>query len=1132
MRYKYTKFSVISILLTFTLGGSMHVDAAASAVTTNFKRESVLKSGHWVKVKIESSGMQRISYATLKEWGFDNPSAIAVYGNGGRALPRGNSEYRIDDLAKCPVIHANNGIVFYGASADYFKYDSTSDLFKLVQHSYDSGGYYFITSSSVPSGPPEVRSVSQEASALFDSYDDLAYYSRFSYNIIKSGSRWLSDRFDSNNSSRQYEFSFSNIKIGEPIQIYAPLIGRSNSTTKFKITVNGSQQLADVSVPAVVMGSTEGLYADESALNATMLATGNSLKLTIDYTSANTSSLGWLEYINVAARSNLNLRGNQLIFRNRDQLSSMGAVKYVVSGGSSASQVWDVTNVATPVQVTSSLDAGNFSFVDNGGIVSEYVIFNPSGSFAEPKLVGRVENQNLHSMESVNYVIVAHPSFVNEALRLAEAHIVNQELSVAVVTTTQIYNEFSSGSRDITAIRDFLRMLYSRADTGNPNRLKYLLLFGDGSFDNRNEASDNPNLIPTYQSVNSFHQSNSYVSDDYYGFLDDNEGNSDSSDRLDIAVGRFPVFTAEQAAAVVNKSITHMTNADAGVWKRQVMFLGDDGDSNLHMSQSDGIATSLAKNSPEFEISKIYLDNYPVEISSSGKRYPDAFAEVNRLINNGVLLFNFVGHGGGSGLTEEGVLNKASIQSWNNARKLPMFITATCEFARFDDKNNISAGELVLLNPNGGGMALFTTTRIAYSHTNNTMNTLLFNNLFKTDDDGKKMAIGTIIQMTKNGTGNNTYKMNFTLLGDPALKLSYPENKVVTRKINGVPSADFTSSLTAMSSNTIEGDVVDDSGNVISDFNGTVNVSIYDKPITIQTLGNEGSSFRYSDYKNIIYKAAVKVSGGCFSFSFIVPKDIRYNIGEGRISYYAISNDKEVEAVGADNSILIGGVVDDVPNDVIGPSIDMYLNNESFRDGQKVSPSPLLIVHLEDESGINTTGAGIGHDVIFILNGDIANPVVLNEYFETDLHNPRRGTVLYQLSSLPVGKHTLRIRAWDVMNNSSEKTINFEVKGGSALEVIDPIVYPNPSVIGLSELSVAFNHDAYNSLLTISTEIFSLSGALLKKDNQTVKSEGSRVGPVKVNTQGVDAGIRLLRVKATSDDGREGSFSKKIMLIR
>ncbi len=1124
---RYKKATQYTIELSNKQETAMKIKAAATA----FKNESVLNSGKWIRIRVDHTGIHSISHTTLRQWGFNDPAMVAIYGNGGQMLPTYNSADRHDDLTPCAIIHHNSSILFYARGADGYQYDANTDLFEYQTHQYETYAYYFITEQAEHPSPAEKDYRSLTATEAITSFNDMAHHEVNQYNLLRSGQQWFGERFDSYTPMRSFSFSFPQLDQTKEINIKVSAAARSSSTSRFDVTFN-NEYLDEISIYSVPLYSEEYMFANENSISHQKLMNQNDITLGLNFSSGFTNALGWLDYITINAHSKLIMTAAQQSFRSTRTITAQTAVRFMLENATENTIVWDVTSPSSPERVLGDLNEGILAFNMPTGSLRELIAFDPNGSFPEPTLQETVVNQNLHALQPVNFIILTHPNFYSQAQRLAESHMQKQNLSVAIVTPQQIYNEFSSGSRDITAIRDFLRMLYKRADTKDHNRLKYLLLFGDGSYNNKADEADNPNFIPTYQSANSLHQSYSYVSDDIYGYLDDEEGVNETRDRLDIGIGRFPVQTVQQAQYAVDKSIRHMEGGTAGSWKKTLAFVGDDGDSNIHMLQANDLTKVIAQRNPEFDITKIYLDSYIPTVSSSGTTYPDANTDINRAINDGALIFNYTGHGSSKALSHESVVTLASIQSWNNANKLALFVTATCQFTRYDERSETSAGEQTFLNPWGGAIALFTTTRIAYSNNNSTINTALFDYAFQRDTEGNKYSMGEIIQKTKNATGTNSYKMSFTLIGDPALPLQNPENNITTDSINGIAIEAFDQSLTAMSSNTISGSIRNNQGFVLSNFNGTVTITIFDKPLSIKTRGNVGTPFTYSAYQSVIFKGSAKVTNGRFSTSFIVPKDIRYNIGSGRISYYAHDEANKVEASGANNNIQIGGVSGNPVNDTTGPKVKLWLNNQSFKNGQKVGTSPLLLAHINDDSGINTTGIGIGHDITLFIDDDRSSPIILNSYYETDMLDFTNGTLTYQLSKLTTGKHTLELRVWDNMNNSSTASINFEVVGSKGISINSSVLYPNPCSISQDQLKLVFDHDEYNATLKMNIRIFNLTGQLIRQQQEHVTAEGNSISPIVVNTSNIQPGLYLLDVKISSTNGREGTFSKKIMFIQ
>ncbi|MQY79206.1 MAG: type IX secretion system sortase PorU, partial [Bacteroidetes bacterium] len=719
----------------------------------------------------------------------------------------------------------------------------------------------------------------------------------------------------------------------------------------------------------------------------------------------------------------------------------------------------------------------------------------------------------------------------------AEYHINSDNLAIEVVTPGQIFNEFSSGAPDVAAIRDFVKMIYDR---GTPeNLIKYLLLFGDGSFDNISEHENNTNYILTYQSENSIRPTQSYVTDDFFGLLDDTEGGSDGL--IDIGIGRLPVTTVEEAQEIVDK-ITRYGNPEAmGDWRNNICFIGDDEDNNIHMRDANTLATFIDTVYPSFNVQKIFLDAYPQVSSPRGESYPEVNTAINNRINSGALIINYTGHGNERGLAHEQILSMDDIPSWKNKNRLPLFITATCEFSRFDDidreingeiKRKTSAGEKVILNTLGGGIGLLTTTRLVYSSPNFILNQNFYKYAFKRDSQMKPYKLGDILRLTKNVSGSGINKRNFTLLGDPALALSYPLYNIITDSINGhdIETAD---TLEALSRVTISGHIENLTGEIMDTFSGIVYPMVFDKPSTVTTLGNDETPvMQFMVQDNVLYKGKASVSNGNFSFSFVVPKDISYNIDYGKISYYATNS--VFDANGVYKEILIGGFSTDYLSDEEGPEIELYMNNRNFVSGGITDENPKILAFISDPNGINTVGNGIGHDITAVLDDDYRNLIVLNNYYESDLNSYQSGKVEYPLSGLSEGNHIIVLKIWDILNNSAEASIEFVVTRSSGFIIEELFNYPNPFT---DNTSFVFEHNQAESELNILLQVFTLSGKIIKTIETQIYSDGFRSDPIiwdGLDDHGnkIGTGIYIYRLQVRSSNDQMVVKTQKLVILR
>ena len=1093
---------------------------------------SVLANGDWYKISTVENGVHKLSYANLLDLGINinniQTQDIKLYGNGGGMLPRLNSDFRHTDLVEnaIQIYDSNNNgifesedyILFYGQSPNKWIFNSSSGYFTYQRHLYSDEVFYFLTIDNTSPGKRiQQKTVFSNPTVTISTYNDYRIHELELENLLQSGRQWFGERLDYQ-SNHNFDFYFSELVQSSPIAVKTEVVARSISSSNCLVSVNENTS-ALINIPQV-SSSFSAEYAKIASSTIEITSNSSNVNINLQYSSNDNSAMAWLNYIELNVRRKLKMTtNNAILFRDALHISpTIG--KFEIEDANQVS-VWDVSD-PTDVSVLPTVIIGNtLSFNDSLSDIREYIAFR-SSTLLSPNLLGSINNQNLHNLDSdIQYVIIAHSNFLDAANRLADFHSNHSNLNSIVVTPDEIYNEFSSGMQDVTAIRDFLKMLYDRPDS----QLKYVLLFGDGSYDPKNRIPDNTNFIPTYQSFNSTSPTNTYVTDDYFGLLDDNEGLF-LNDLIDIGIGRFPVSTQEEAGILVDKVEYYYSQVSFGSWRNDIVFIADDGDANdqnVHMWQADSLANIVDDNYQDLNISKIYLDNYYQESTPAGPRSQAAQDAINNKINKGALLVNYTGHGGKLGWTQERILEVDQINNWENDY-LPLFMTATCKFSYFDDPEQKSAGEYVLLNEKGGAIALLSTTRLVYSSPNYNLNTKFINVLFE-KEDGVFPTIGDIFRKTKVLSGSALNNRNFTLLGDPALRLAYPEYDVETTFINDT--------LRALSEVTIEGRIVDEIG-LLSNFNGTVVVTVFDKEVIRTTLGQESCSpMPYRDQNNILYKGTASVINSEFSISFIVPKDIAYHYAQGRISYYAISNDSLVDAGGNDENFIIGGIDNNIIDDYEGPEISLYMNTRNFLDGGITDSDPTLIADIFDVSGINMVGNGIGHDITAILDGNTTIPYILNEYYQSNQDDYTRGTVSFPFSSLENGEHTITFKIWDVFNNSSEKTINFIVTDDNIFTIADYKCYPNPFT---NSTEFYFQHNKSNQNLDVIIEIFSIEGRLVKTIEKEYFDNGYLIGPINwdgTNDYGekVSQGMYIAQLYIISEDSDVAKKAVRLILL-
>lgn len=1097
-----------------------------------YKTQSILSSGKWIRMSSDIAGILKISYSKLSDLGISDPANVAVYTNGGFMLPKMNNIDYPDDLTQIPVIHSQdksgaNCIFFYSPGSTEWNYDSKTSRFVQSINLYTDSTFFYLSSDVAASPvPTSEESLTETPDTTFITYIARDFYEEENINLIESGRYWYSDLL-MDLIKKSYSFDFPNAITTQNAKITTVTAARCSTPPSMTVKINSSVSNT-INFLQTSTSSTSGDWAKTN--ESTWIAPAKET-ITVDFT-YNTSGTGgdaWLDYITLNVPSTLTFTGSQLDFRT-DQALNYNKVGFTISETTTNCIVLNTYNPLDPKQIKTSFnsDLKEMTFTDNGGLINEYTIFDPiNGTFSSPKFSASIDNQNIHGLPSYEMIIVTHPDFIDQASTLAEFHRQNDNMSVLVVTTDEVYNEFSSGLPDPAGIRNMFRMFYKNGENSGIS-FKYALLFGDGSYNNRLLNSTYNNFIPTYESKNSITQEvGSYVTDDFYGLLEDSEGESEGT--LDIGIGRIPCASTSEAEIVVSKISDYYDTKTLGDWRNVICFLADDENGNGFMQDSEDLIDLIDSNYPGFTPKKIYFDAYQQISTSGGMSYPDATDAINESVNEGALIVNYIGHGNPQSMAHENVLTISDISSWKNSLALPLFITATCEFGRFDGEST-SAGEEILLNPSGGGIALFTTTRTVSSGENQELCINFYSNIFK-QQSGEKLRLGDVMKNAKNATYDDTNKLCFTLLADPALRLAFPKYKVITTTINDldINSSDIT--IGALEKVTIKGEVTDaESGTIISNYSGNITTVIYDKVDTIETLANdEGSTpFRFPVQNNVIYKGVSTVTDGSFELSFIVPKDISYDTGFGKIIYY--TTDNETDGNGANSSFKIGGSSDDAIVDDDPPEIGMYLNNENFKSYDEVSSSALLLIDLYDESGINTAGTGIGHDLVAVLDSDYSNEIVLNDYYSSIADSYQKGKISYLLSDLEPGTHKIWIRVWDVQNNSSEKEIYFIVKDG--FKITSVTNFPNP-VTTITDFLI--NHNLPGDVFDVTIDIFNIIGQKINTITETVNSLKTATIDVQWNTYQTDYPVvpgqwLVYQVALKNESGLTASGAGKLLI--
>ncbi len=1135
------------ILLTLNLLCSFTLAVSAQR---NYKSQSVLATGTWYRVSVPSAGIYKIEASLLSSMGFGSPvssSQIRIYGKRTPMLPESNAAPYTDDLEELAIQVSDGGdgsfsgadfLLFYSQGPHVWGKDSVNKRFTHQYNLYSEVVYYYIT---VGGSGKRIQPLNLPAPApmVVTSFDERYFHELDSVNFLNSGKEWYGEEMSNlpgRSLTRNFSLPAADIVTGQTATVVASVVARSlNTPSLFNLSLNNAP-LGQLPVPPLGGGLFD-LFGQAAQGSFTTSPTQNRLDLAFTYQPGSFNSQGWLNWFEVFYRKTLRMvPGEALHFRDWNSVGN-SQVKFSIANANDGAQVWEITDPMNPYRLTTSISSGTLEFRNDASRLREYVAF--IADRPAPTLVGKVENQDLHQATETDYLIVTPEAFLPQAQRIAAFH-TSRNLRVKVATTAQIFHEFSAGIPDPTAIRDFVKMYYDRFQSSWGQGGKYLMLLGRGSFDYKDRVKNNTNLVPVFENNVSLDPLSTYTSDDFFGFLDDHEDINSGmvTNLLDIGIGRIPARSAEEAAHFANKLEAYHSPAAFGPWRTHLNFVADDEDQNLHLQDAEIITASVHAVAPQFNLYKFYLDAFRQEGSAAGQRYPQVNEAINNHIYNGTLIWNYSGHGGPVRLAEETILDQEMVNSWNNPFRLPLFITATCNFAPYDLPGIISLGENLIVRPKTGAIAMMSTSRVVFAYSNRIMNNNYLNIALQPDSNGRYKTLGEAAMAAKNFTyqtsGDITNNRKFSLLGDPAMTLAYPRLQVVATEVND-QAVSVADTLSATELVKIEGEVRDPKGNFLAAYNGTVYLSLYDKPQTVTTLGNDPGSqppVNFQLQTSTLFKGKASVLNGRFVFHFRLPKDINYQFGAGKISLYA--TDESTDGTGFSNNMIIGGIKPGGTDDKTGPEIRAWLNDEQFVNGSITNENPVLLVKLADSSGINTGDAGVDHDIVATLDDDNSRYFVLNDFYETDKDSYQQGSLRFQLPELSPGPHKLKIKAWDAMNNSNEYILEFVVGNKDELVLDHVLNYPNPFT---TRTAFWFEHNQPFTDLYAKVEIFTVTGKLIKTLTRTINSEGTRSSDIEWDGRDdygdrIARGVYLYRLTVRTPDGKNASKLQRLVFLQ
>ncbi len=1132
------KQNILTTLLTLLLLAYSNTCFAFTA--EHYTNESRLSSGKWVKIKISESGVHAITQSDISKWGFSDISKIKIFGYGGAPISETlTAENYIDDLPLVPVIRANNKIYFY-AQGHITWQDGKKVPFSQTQHPYANAAYYFVTENSEIPDAELSQSEKQQTNSnnIVDTFTDFTFHESELVSTSETGRQLLGEDFKYK-STQSFKFSIPGYVDDTQISVLTAFAANTEGGDPCYLTFkyNGTQ-LASLESDRIDPVISEYQHVRINNFVKTFKLKGDDeFTYSINLNYGGTLNAAHLDYITVNYTRRMELLQGKLGFRHK----KLSNESLRLHSASEATHIWDVTNPALPISIATETDENGVTFTPTQTGNREYVAFNEDATLPTPEFAGNIKNQNIHGEATPDMIIITPSQYAAQANRLAALHQTNDAMRVLVINHDLIFNEFSSGTPDAMAYRKLCKLFYDRGADAEGHKLKYLLLFGRGSFDNRQLTTvikSNPYpMLLTYQTVESSNENTSYTTDDIFVMLEDN-ATSMLNNICSIAVGRLPIKSVGEAKSAVDKLYKYVNTPNYGTWKTNAIIIADDQNQAIHMKQAESIINLYNNNGGGNNIfNRVYIDAY--ETTSNGGR---RVSEIGRTkffnsLNEGALWLSYIGHANPSSWTEEGLLSYTDMNNMYNKR-WPFLLAATCEFARFD-ANVVSGGEIMLNNPNGGVIAELATTRLVYIPNNGSLNNSIARYAFARDENGKHYTIGEFVRLGKNELKGEDNKLRYVLLGDPALRLKYPENEAVIDAINGYEiGSDDMPTFQARQNLTFTGRIVGSDGNTVNDFNGAIVSTLFDAEKSIETkgYGEDGEKYVFQERDNRLAIVTDSVSNGQFSINITVPSELTAaesfeNYSPARLFFYAYNSNNGSEASGSNDQFYIYGYDENVKADSIGPDIRIFaLNNETFEDGDNINESPLVIANIFDENGINFSNGGIGHNITLQLDEKNTFYDVASFFTPTFDSDGNSGVINYQLSDLTPGEHTLRLKVWDVFNNSSEKHIKFNVVKGLKPELFDVYATPNPAS---TEASFFLKHNRPDAVLTITIQVFDLMGRLVWSTTETGKSDLYTSFPITwnlcdLNGSRVSRGIYVYKATISADGKEQATKAKKI----
>ena len=1120
---------------------------------TSFSRSTAasMPSGSLHKFAVLKTGPQILRYEDLIDAKVINgpisSNTLGLYGAEGGMVPYKIGATTNPTTSQLAIEVSDGGdgtfepgdyLLFYGEAGSKFYYDQDDQRVLFNNNLYCDSNYVFLsTSEGSPKRIATLNNTGLSSVAQINTRTAAFHHEAETTNLLSSGRKWLGEEFHQVNPI-SFELETNHISSED---IWITISTSTGSQTllnnSYQLIVN-NDTIGQFLVPKV-SGASYSSKLVEKQHSELFKTPSKSLKIELLYNQTDPTAIAFLDYLSLNFETQSTTKDSAIIIRNKSTILNPDNYEFVVKGVSDETLVWSTDIFNEVKSITCQIDGDSLFYKANTQSNQEFAVFQPTQAHT-PVFLKSVTHENLSYLPA-NLIIITPPLFEAQAKEIANFHEIQDEISTIVGRTDYIYNNFSSGRKEAGAIRNYIKSLYDQSF--GADSVKYVLLLGTGSYDPKNRLSNNIDLVPVYESANSVRETESYVTDDFYGVMDEGEGEFVVGDFLDLAVGRIPSTTAEETAVAVKKikqyySVYSENQANGepynnhGSWRNHVVFIADDGDNNDHANQADQLAEIIDTQLQEINVTKIYSDQYLLTEIPGGKRYPDGNKAVIDNFNKGALIVNYTGHGGGFGWSGERILDFNSIYQLKNKTKLPLIMTATCEFSRFDDPDRLSAGEILLFRKDAGAIALFTTVRVVYSIPNFNLNRKLFQILgeLKTDEH---ITMGELFMETKIRNNVIINDRNFTLLGDPALKLMIPNKSTQIDSITSWNQARV-DTIHALTQGEIHGHFKWGNGQTDTLFNGSIEVKIFDQKVPRKTLNNRNDgAYSYLTQESLLFKGNATVEKGKYTCPFIIPKDAVSTFGTAKISTYAVDQYAN-DAAGFSNAFTIGGTDTLAPTDRTGPEIAIYLNDSTFSFGDIVAPDPYLLASFKDESGINLIPGNFEHNIILTLNDDRSSQEILNDHYQSDENNYKKGALTIQLEDLNEGKHSLKVGASDNYNNSSEAYTEFIIEENAELALEHVLNYPNPFT---TNTSFYFEQNQRSGYLDVQIQIFTISGRIIKTIVTSVDGSNERIGPINWNGRDdfgdpIGRGVYLYKLSAKTSDGEAVSEMEKLVILR